>query len=246
MIFLKSPEEIQIMIQGGKIASKTVKTVLAQIHVGVTTMELEQIAYKTILDLGGKPSFTTVDNYKFATCININDSIVHGLPNDYQIKAGDLVSIDLGVLYKGLHTDISYTVEVETSKEKKFLDIGKKALEMAVKQAVLGNSVGDVSNAIETTVERAGYSVSEELVGHGVGYLLHEDPYIPGYGRKGAGPKLKEGMTLAIEVIYQKGKPKLKLDNDKWTIRTADGSLSGLFEQTVAVTKSGPLIITPF
>lgn len=246
MITLKTPAEIKIMKEGGKISTKALRAVLACIKPGITTLELDKIAHETILASGAKPSFMTVDDYKYTTCININDGIVHGIPNDYEIQPGDIVSIDLGVLYQGLHTDISYTVEVETQKERIFLDVGKKALTAAIKQCVLGKHIGDVSQAIETIVEGAGYTVSEELVGHGVGHELHEDPYVAGYGRKGAGPLLKEGMTLAIEIIYQKGQPKLRIDKDKWTLRTADGSLSGLFEQSVAVTTTGPLILTAF
>jgi methionyl aminopeptidase len=246
MIPIKKPEEIEIMKEGGKISSLALHTTVDSAKVGITTMELNKIAEKIILGGGGEPSFKKVEDYAYATCININDGVVHGIPGNYQIKEGDIVSIDLGVFYKGFHTDVSHTIEVGTKKEDKFLNAGKKALEEAIFHCSAGNKLGSISYSIQRNIERFGYSVSRELVGHGVGRELHEDPYVPGYGRQDQGPLLKEGMVLAIEIIYQKGKPYIELDTDGWTLRTADGSLSGLFESTVAVTKNGPLILAGF
>ncbi len=247
---IKTMQQINIMQEGGKISSEALKTAVEAVKPGISLKELDSISEDYIVTHGGKPSFKTVDDYRYATCINVNDGIVHGIPNSYRLKEGDLVSIDLGVLYKGLHTDVSWTVEVvapgKTAKEEKFLDAGKKALDSAIKNCVLGNRVGNISNTIQTVIEKAGYTVSLDLVGHGVGADLHEDPYVPGYGRKKDGPILKEGMVLAIEVIYQKGKPKIKTDADGWTLKTADGSLSGLFESTVAITKDDPLILAQY
>lgn len=244
MIHIKTPQEIDIMRESGKIAAVALKNVLAAVKVGTTLKELDKIAEKTILDAGAKPSFKMVEDYPFTTCLNINAGVVHGIPNNYALKRGDLLSIDLGAYYKGFHSDLSWTLEIETNNEQKFLDTGKKALEAGIFNATVGNHVGDISNAIQVAVERAGYSVSRDLVGHGVGKELHEDPYVAGYGKKGSGPLLKEGMVLAIEVIYQKGKPKLVLEKDNWTLSTADNSLSGLFEQSVAITKNGPIVLT--
>lgn len=243
---LKTNSEINIMKECGSISTYALNEVLKHVHPGITLLELDRIAEKAIISKGGSPSFKTVDDYAFTTCINVNDGIVHGLPNNYKIKTGDLVSIDLGALYKGLHTDLSYTVEVGTLKEEKFLNVGIEALRAAIANCKPGNPMGFVSNTIQKMVEKWGYTVSRELVGHGVGHELHEDPLVPGYGKLTTGPKLQEGMTLAIEVIYQKGSPKLKIDSDGWTIKTADGSLSALFEATVAITKDGPLILTHF
>jgi methionyl aminopeptidase len=243
-INIKPPKDIQKMIKGGEIASLALKKVLSRVKAGVTLAELDAVAEKVILEKGAFPSFKTVEDYDYTTCINVGAGIVHGIPNNYTLKRGDIVSVDLGVFYEGLHTDLSYTLEVETDKEERFLNTGKKTLEKAIKKMKEGNRVGDISYVIQKEIESAGYSVSRELVGHGVGHDLHEDPLVPCYGEKGKGPILKEGMVFAVEVIYQKGRPELALDKDKWTLRTADNSLSALFENTVAVTKDGPLVLT--
>ena len=246
MINLKTQHEIELMQGGGKISTSALRGVLAAIKPGVALHDLDKIAEAIILQNGAQPSFKTVDDYKYTTCININEGIVHGLPNGYKIKQGDLVSIDLGAHYKGFHTDLSYTVEVDSVKEQEFLAVGKKALELGIFQCVTENHIGDISYEIQNCVERAGYTVSRDLVGHGIGKELHEDPYVPGYGKRGKGLELKEGTVLAVEVIYQKGHEAIMLDKDGWTFKTADGSLSALFESTVAITKNGPLVLTEF
>lgn len=246
MIKIKTPEEIEIMRLGGLITSGALNEVLKHVTPGITTLELDKIAEAYIRDHNAEPGFMTVDNYAHTCCININEGIVHGKPNSYAVKSGDLVSIDLGALYKGYHTDLSYTVEVESNNENEFLETGKHALNRAIKQCKAGRHVGDVSNIIQTLVEEKGYTVSDMLVGHGIGKDLHEDPYVPCYGRKGEGPKIKVGMVFAVEVIYQKGNPEIIESSDGWTLETADGSLSGLFEKTVAITKKGPLVLTSF
>ena len=244
MIKIKTRNEINLMAEGGKISALALSEILNNIKVGMTTLNLDSLAENVIKSHNALPSFKTVDGYKYSTCININGGLVHGIPNDYKIKKGDVVSVDLGVLYKGFHTDLSYTVEAETNKHAKFLETGIQALEQGIFYCALGNKIGDISNSMQKVIERAGYSVSRDLVGHGIGIDLHEDPYVPGYGSKNLGFELKEGMVLAIEIIYQKGKPKLKLANDGWTIETLDGSLGALFEHTVAVTVGGPLVLT--
>ncbi len=244
MLLLKTPSEIEAMKEGGKIARKAIDGAVRQAEVGMTTLELSNIAEKIIIEAGGKPCFKGFEDFPAAACININAGIVHGLPGKYRLRVGDVVSVDLGVLYKDLNTDVSESFELVTKDHTKFLDIGKKALDSAIQSCVLGNRIGDISYAIQSTVERAGYSVSRDLAGHGVGRELHEDPYVECFGRPGKGEKLVEGMTLAIEVIYQKGRPELVLDRDRWTLRTKDGSLSGLFEKSVAVTRQGVLVLT--
>ena len=246
MIKQKTPEEIEIMREGGKIAVDALKLSLNAVKEGVTTRYLDQMVDDFILSNRAQCAFKLVSGYSFATCININQGLVHGIPNDYKIKTGDLVSIDLGVFYKGFNTDLSYTIEAGTNNEDKFLQAGKQALLAAITACEVGNHIGDVSHAMQAIVEAQGYSVSRELVGHGIGRKLHEDPYVPGYGSKGQGQVLKDGYVLAIEIIYQKGSPRIKILKDNWTIETYDGSLGGLFEQTVAITRNGPIVITPF
>ena len=246
---VKSPREIEIMKEGGKIAGAVREKVLAAAEPGVTTLELDSLAEKLILEAGGRPSFKGFEGYPFATCININEGVVHGLPTKRKLRAGDVVTVDLGVFFRGLHTDNARTIQVgsqqpSSSTAQKFLAVGQRALDNAIRQCRVGKAVGDISHAIQTTIEEAGYNVVRELGGHGVGRELHEEPFIPEYGQPGTGPKLKEGMTLAIEVIYTQGSNKVEILNDGWTIVTADGSLAGLFEHTVAVTKSGPIVLT--
>jgi methionyl aminopeptidase len=192
----------------------------------------------------GKPSFKTVPGYNFSTCININEGLVHGIPNEYIIKKSDLVKIDLGVLYEGYHTDTSATKEISTQNETRFLDSGRICIEEAIKVCIVGNKLGDISSAMQDAIESRGYTVSKSLVGHGIGRNLHEDPLVPPYGKSGTGITLKEGLVLAIEIIYQKGSHQLKTLNDGWTIVTKDGSLGGLWEHTVAITRKGPVVLT--
>ena len=244
MVLIKTKEEIEIMARAGKIAGDSLREVLAAVRPGITTLELERIAEKAITKRGAIPSFRMVEDYDFATCININEGLVHGLPGDYKIKKGDLVSIDMGAYFNGFHSDLSYTIEVETSKETDFLETGKKALKAGIAKCKPGNRIGDISNAMQKIVEKAGYTVSRDLVGHGIGRDLHEDPYIPGYGRPGKGLEIKVGMVFAVEIIYQKGQPEIIIGDDDWTILTADGSLAGLFEHTVAVTGGKSRVLT--
>jgi len=251
LIPIKSPKEIEIMKEGGKIAAAVLAKTLAAIKPGISTLELNNLAEELIFEAGGKPSFKGFQNYPFATCINVNEGVVHGLPSARgRLKEGDIVTVDLGVLYKGLHTDNARTIKVQSAKCKvqnsvdKFLETGQRALNEAVRQCQVGKTVGDISHTIQKTVEKAGYNVVRELGGHGVGKTLHEPPFISEFGQEGEGPKLSAGMTLAVEVIYTEGNGKIELLDDGWTIVTADGNVAGLFEYTVAITKHGPLILT--
>ncbi len=240
----KTAKELEYMITGGKISAGALKETLAAVKEGITLAELDKIAENYIITNGGEPSFKKVRGYHWTTCINLNEGLVHGIPNDRRVKKGDIVKVDLGAFYKGFHTDLSYSVEVETDLQKEFLEAGKKAMEKAIAQCIEGNRVGDISFAIQQEIESYGYSVSLDLTGHGVGKELHEDPYVPGYGKPNTGKLLKNGMTLAIEVIYQKGKPTIAYESDGWTIRTKDKSLAGLFEHTVAINGTLPIIVT--
>ena len=246
MINLKSPQEIELMAVGGKISAQVLGETLGIIKPGVTTLELDQFAEKRMLELGAKPSFKGFEGYRFSTCININDGIVHGIPGKYVIQEGDVVSVDLGVIYQGFHTDTSWTVLAGkgSRQNEKFLEAGRRALAKSIKACKLGNRIGDISAVMQTEIEGSGYNVVRDLVGHGVGRELHEEPQVPCYGRAGIGPRLSEGLVIAIEVIYTSGSQKLKVMDDGWTMATKDGSISGLFEQTVAIERGMPKILT--
>lgn len=217
---------------------------------GITTIELDHYADELISAVG-EPSFKHVRDYKWATCMCVNDVVVHGIPNEYKLKETDILGIDLGILYKGFHTDMSETVLIGSNSTNltnltNFLSIGKEALVKAISVARAGNRVGHISQAIQETIEVGGYSPVRSLVGHGIGRELHEDPHIPCIltGTIEETPQLEWGMTIAIEVIYNQGGPELVKDSDGWTIKTVDHTLSGLFEQTVVILEEGPKILT--
>jgi len=253
---LKSPEEIKIMQEGGRKLSTTLRQLVKMAEPGVRLADIEKKAQGLIKKTGGEPSFARVAGYKWTTCINVNDGVVHGIPDETEIKEGDIVSIDIGLYYKGFNTDMCRTRIAQppaTSHQlpaniRKFLETGKKALEEAIKQARVGNRVGHISKAIQERIEGSGYSSVRNLTGHGVGKKLHEPPQIPCFLDREIEdtPLLKEGMILAIEVIYAMGKPANYTKIDGWTIATSDGKISAVFEKTIGVTNDGPLILTPF
>lgn len=251
MINLKTSEDLGKMEKGGKILSFVMWQLSDFIKEGISEIEIDRLAEKLIIEKGGTPGFKRVDGYKHTICVSTNDVVVHGIPTNYRLKNGDVIGIDCGVYLNGFHTDMSETFLVGKTKNaelQKFLDTGKHALKEAIKQAKVGNRVGDISKTIQDIVDLGGYAVVESLVGHGVGRELHEEPEVPGYlvGRIQDTPRLKEGMVIAIEVIYNMGGPDLVYANkDGWTLKTKDGSLGGLYERTVAITKNGPLILTP-
>lgn len=253
MIHIKTPKEIDTMRKGGKILAETLFEVLRHAKPGVTELELDALAEKLIRSQGGEPGFKRVPGYHHATCVSTNDVVVHGIPTNYTLKEGDIIGVDCGVYLEGFHTDMSETVivggeEYADEKLQNFLDTGKKALNLAIEQVKPGNRIGHISRAIQVLVEGAGYSIVRELIGHGVGRELHEEPEVPGYlkGKIEKTPLLREGMVIAIEVIYNMGKKEVEYsgNGDNWTIVTADGGLSGLLERTVAVTKDGYEILT--
>lgn len=248
MKMIKTNEEIEIMKVSGKIAAIALKKVLENVRPGAKCIDLDTIARRQVESRGATSSFMTVDNYKWTICTTINDQVVHGIPGETALKDGDVLGIDIGALYKGFHSDLAISVPVGTiSKDKqRFLQVGRNTLNYAITKAKPGAKIGDISQTIQKNIERAGYSIVKNLTGHGVGRELHEDPMIPGFGKAGRGSDIKEGMTLAIEVIYAEGSGEVKLENDDWAIVTQDGSLGGLFEQTIAVTKSGPIVLTPY
>lgn len=247
MISIKNEKELEIMKKCGQICAQAMEKALFNVVPGNTKKEIDEVAREEIQRLGGKPSFMTVPNYYWTTCITFNEEVVHGVPNDDKIKEGDIVSVDLGAIYRGFHTDMARTVAVGEVDKKvvHFLDAGRQALSKAIEKARVGLAVRDISRTIQDIVEGEDYSVVRALTGHGIGKALHEDPYVPGFLEKGTSPKLVHGMTLAIEVIYTMGgHDVLYKGNDGWTIATADGSFAALFEDTVALTKYGSMILT--
>lgn len=243
----KDSARITAMRMGGKklAAIKNHLAELAQTQSSLT--ELDHEAERLIKKTGGQPSFKTVPNYHWCTCININDGIVHGIPKG-TIKQGDLVTIDIGLLYKGYHTDTatSFVVGTPSSQQNKFLSTGRAVLAQAINQAIPGNKIIDISRTIQTGIESAGYNVIRELTGHGVGEELHQPPSIPCFVSNSPDRrvKLKPGMTIAIEVMYAMGDWPLVLAEDEWTLSTRDGQPSAVFEETVLVTKTEPEILT--
>lgn len=237
--------ELKLIRESGKVSAYALKKAVEAIKNGATGLEVDKIVESEIYKQKGDLSYKTVPGYKWASCVTINEQVVHGIPTDRKFVDGDLVSVDLASVYKGWHTDTAWSVLVGKDPEKeRFLRVGEEALWLGIKQAIDGNRVGDISEAIQGKVEGAGYSVVRTLVGHGVGKRLHEDPEIPGFGKKGTGPVLKSGTSIAIEVIYIAGKPEVILEQDGWTISSEDGSWGGLFEMTVIVGKKGAEVLT--
>jgi len=236
------------MKQSGHIVRQVLDHVRALVKPGASTMDLERAAEGKINDLGAKPAFKGYYDYPCVLCTSMNEEIVHGIPSEKRIlKAGDIVSIDCGVVLDGYYGDAAITVAVDGDikpEVKKLLEVTEASLERAIAAAQIGNSVGDVGAAVQEFVEANGFSVVREFVGHGIGTRLHEEPQVPNYGNRGQGTRLREGMVLAIEPMVNSGGPDTRVLDDKWTAVTADGSYSAHFEHCVAVTKDGPVILT--
>ena len=247
MIIRKSSREIEKIAAAGALVAETIAHVGGLLRPGVTTDELDQAAGAFIREHGGIPTSEGYKGYPKAICISPNDVVVHGIPDDFVVGEGDLVTIDVGVTLDGYIADSAYTFgvgEIEPEVQR-LLDVAQGALAAGIEEAVVGNRVGDVSHAIQEVVEAAGFSVIRSLVGHGVGRYYHEDPHIPNFGEPGRGPRLSDGMTIAIEPMITAGGSDVRVMEDGWTIRTADSSLSAHFEHTVAITADGPRILTP-
>jgi methionyl aminopeptidase len=253
MITVKSPEEIKILREGGRRLALVLYEVAERVKPGLATIGLDELAEKLIKKAGGEPSFK---NYKgpgdkipfpASLCISINDEIVHGIPSkDRILKEGDIVSLDLGMKYKNLYTDMAITVPVGqiNNQAKKLIKVAEKSLGEGIKVIKEGNYIGDIGFSIQSYVEKKGFNVVRKLVGHGVGYKAHEEPEIPNFGEKGTREILKSGMVLALESMITVGSPDIVLDSDNWTWKTKDGSLTAHFEHTVAVTKTGADVLT--
>ncbi len=247
-IIIKTPEEIEIMKECGKKLAKIKNVLKDYIKEGVSAKFIDEIAEDLISKEGGKPSFKMVPGYHWSVCVNVNEGVVHGVPKtEVVFKKGDVVSIDIGLFYKGFHTDSAFTQGIEVNEKiKKFLNTGVLALKSAINQARPGRRIYDVSSTIESIISSSSYSPIKALVGHGVGKSLHEGPQIPCFtdGIDKESPEIVEGMTLAIEVMYAEGHSDVKLAEDGWTIETVDGTISALFEETIAVTQDGPIVLT--
>jgi methionyl aminopeptidase len=248
MILLKSEAEMKIMAEGGAKLGRVKNALAAAVGEGVRASDIEKLAVELIKKEGAEISFNKVPGYHWATCVNVNQGLVHGIPvSSLVFKKGDIVKIDVGIYYKGFHTDTSISVGVDLSPEnRKFLNTGRETLDKAIKVVKEGNYIYDISKAIEDSIEGAGYTTIKALVGHGVGRDLHEDPQIPCFvpGERTESAQIKPGMVLAVEVMYAQGDDKVQLLEDGWTIAMRDGKISGLFEDTVAVTEKGPRVIT--
>ncbi len=248
MVIIKSDEEIELMRQSNLLLGKLHAELARHLKPGIKTIELDKIAYEFILDHGGRPSFLNYRGYPNTLCISVNDVVIHGIPGDYVIKEGDLVSIDCGIELNGYHSDSAFSYAVgEVSPEVwELMKRTKEALYKGIEQARPGNRVGDIGYAIENYVKQFGFSVVREMTGHGVGRYLHEDPAVPNYGRRGHGKRLKPGMTLAIEPMINMGKSDIYIEKDGWTVRTVDGKPAAHYEHSVAITKNGPDILSTF
>lgn len=269
-IVIKTPQEIEKIYDSCKIAAIVMQRTLGFIHPFIATERVDKFIDSQIKSFHAAPSFKGFEGYKYSSCISVNDEVVHGIPGSRKIKRSDLLSIDLGVYYRGFHSDLCTTVEMPDAKmedgnwrmsgrnwkiengrliitggkQKRFLEAGIFALDSAINMCKPGNRLGDISHAIQSIIEDYGYNVVRDLVGHGIGSSLHEEPQIPCFGKKGTGLKLSEGMVIAVEVMYTKGSQLLNIKEDGWTFATKDKSLSAMFEHTVAITKEGPQVLT--
>jgi methionyl aminopeptidase len=249
MIHYKTPEEIALMRQSALLVSRTLTEVARMLKPGILTLELDKLIAEFIRDNGGVPSFLHYRDYPFNSCISVNDVVVHGFPNGHSLEAGDIISVDIGVVKNGFHGDHAYTFALGDpgAEIRQLIRVTKESLYKGIEKAVAGGRVGDISYAIqEHTEKKYGYGVVRELVGHGLGKQLHEEPQVPNYGRRGTGPKLKEGLVLAIEPMINLGKRDVYTETDGWTVRTSDHKVSVHFEHDVCVQKNKADILSDY
>ena len=246
MIIRKSAQEIETMARAGTVVAETLALLEEQIQPGITTAELDAAAEEFIRSHGGEPTFKGYKGYPAATCLSPNSMVVHGIPGKVKLENGDTLSVDVGVTLDGFVADSAWTVPVGSisADAQKLLDTCKAALEAGIAEARVGNTVSDISRAVQTVTEGGGFSVIRSLVGHGVGRSMHEDPQVPNFVGSYKGPELQEGMTIAIEPMITAGGPDVYIHDDEWSISTTDGSLAAHFEHTVAVTATGPRVLT--
>jgi methionyl aminopeptidase len=248
MIIRKTPEEIDAMAEAGQIVARCLAMVAGLVREGVTTGELDRAAEKFIRTQGGEPAFKGYRGFPASICSSPNSMVVHGIPGDYALQRGDVLSIDVGVEYEGWVADAAVTVSLRPTSPiaSKLLKATREALEAGIEQCRAGNRIGDVSHAVQQRVERDGLSVIRSLVGHGIGRQMHEDPQVPNFGERGRGPLIEEGMVICVEPMVAAGRHGVRMGDDNWAIYSEDGSLTAHFEHTIAVTAAGPRILTPW
>ncbi|MDR2886617.1 MAG: type I methionyl aminopeptidase [Bacteroidales bacterium] len=248
MLYCKTDEEVEYLRESALLVSRVLAEIAKLVKPGVSTIYLDRIAEEFICDNGAIPSFKGYNGFPATLCTSVNAEVVHGIPSDYQLREGDIISIDCGVILNGWHGDSAYTFGVgEVSEDsKRLLEYTKASLEEGVKMAVAGNRIGDISNAVQLKAESGGFSVVRGLVGHGIGKKLHERPDVPNFGKKGSGQKLKKGIVICIEPMINAGKKETILMRDEWTVKAADGKPSAHYEYTVAVDKDKANVLTTF
>lgn len=246
MIYYKTREEVELIKESADILGRAHGEVAKMVKPGVKTKDLDKVAEEFIRDHKGTPSFKGFNGFPASLCISLNENVVHGFPSEYELQEGDIISVDGGVFYKGFHSDSAYTYPVGDVDEEvmKLLKVTKESLYKGIEQAVYGNRIGDIANAIQSHVDQYHYGIVRELVGHGVGRNLHESPEVPNYGKRGKGTKLQEGLVIAIEPMVNLGSRNVVQETDGWTIRTADRSPSAHYEHSIAIFKDGTEILT--
>jgi methionyl aminopeptidase len=242
VIILKTPAEIEIMARASRLVAETLAMLRREVRAGVTTEDLDRLAEQFIRSHGGTPAFKGYRNYPKTLCASINDQVVHGIPSKRTLKEGDIIGLDLGAIVDGFYGDSAVTVAVGNVNPRiaELVKVTEESLYAGIAQAVVGNRLSDISHAVQRHAEAAGFSVVTDFVGHGIGRQLHEEPQVPNYGKPGQGPRLQEGMVLAIEPMINMGSSGVRVLDDRWTAVTADGSLSAHFEHTIAIQSSGP------
>ena len=246
MIILKSPGELRQMGESGAIVAEVLAGLREKVKPGVTTLELDAYAEAVTRKRGARPAFKGYGGFPFALCASVNSEVVHGFPSDRPLEEGDIVSLDYGVFYNGFYGDSAITVAVGTvsASALRLMEVTRESLYKGIEKAREGNRLGDISSAVQSHAEKAGFSVVRDYVGHGIGKDLHEDPPVPNFGAGGRGVKLKSGMVLAIEPMINEGAYRVRVKPDGWTVVTDDGSLSAHFEHTIAITDDGPVILS--
>ena len=246
MIHIRSASEIEKISKACQIVKETLELIEDLISPGVTPMELDREAEKFIISKGARPGFKGLYGYPATLCVSIDDEVVHGIPNERVLKDGEIISVDVGSIVEGYYGDHakSFAVGQVEEERKKLMDVTRECLMLAIKQAAPGNRIGDISHSVQKKAESNGYGVVRELVGHGIGTKLHEDPQIPNFGKPGTGAKIKVGMCFAIEPMINMGKPEVYTKKDGWTVCTKDGLPSAHFEHTITITETGAKILT--
>lgn len=247
-IYYKTLEEIELIRESSLLLSKTLAEIAKVIKPGITTLSLDKLAFEYIHDNGGVPSFLNYNGFPYSLCISPNDQIVHGFPSEYVIQEGDLISVDCGVTLNNYIGDSAYTFAIGeiTPERQKLIDVTKRCLDLGVEKAVSGMRIGDIGFAVQQHAEANGFGVVRELVGHGVGIKLHEKPEVPNYGKRGSGPKLEEGMVIAIEPMINAGVAGIDFHQDGWTVTTKDNKASAHFEHTIAIKKGQADVLSSF